>query len=285
MPNNARMTHSRGTASASDIKISDVPRPRHAVVKPSDLRPLLCARTGIRNPPAYEIPSVRSCRPGTSFTPKKASRAGSSQVFRGGDASRPATESETTISSGGGRGDGGDEARLKKKKVRLLVFLRVLSRNTRDPSQVLFGRSQPPRMEGDGNGRGKLSVFWRRRGGGRIQRELDGDPNPRHRVLGRGGAAVDLGRQGRVRRGVAAWSLSSSMGRAGARAPRRRRRCWAPTSPAATFRVFFAGTEAGAFGNAVGAGFLTLYDASRAEERPPSTGMAGAHTPRRRRQR
>ena len=116
MPNNARMTHSRGTASASDIKISDVPRPRHAVVKPSDLRPLLCARTGIRNPPAYEIPSVRSCRPGTSFTPKKASRAGSSQVFRGGDASRPATESETTISSGGGRGDGGDEARLKKKK-------------------------------------------------------------------------------------------------------------------------------------------------------------------------
>ena len=54
------MTHSRGTASASDIKISDVPRPRHAVVKPSDLQPLLCARTGIRNPPAYEIRSVRS---------------------------------------------------------------------------------------------------------------------------------------------------------------------------------------------------------------------------------
>ena len=81
-----------------------------------------------------------------------------------------------------------------------------------------------------------------------------------------------------------AWEGSPSTGTEGVRTPRRGRRGVDVARGRVSVGVF-ACAGVGAFRNAVGTGFLTLSDAFRAEERPPSTGRVGARMPRRRRRR
>ena len=123
-------------------------------------------------------------------TMPKHRKRGSAKVFRGGgtDASRPATESETTISSGGGRGDGGDEARLKKKKgTTPCFFAHSLPEHPKSLTSALWplttaqdGRGRNPKGEvvcllapsrrrarAVGGARGHVSVgVWKTRVGG-----------------------------------------------------------------------------------------------------------------------
>ena len=65
-----------------------------------------------------------------------------------GDVSRPATESETTISSGRSRDDGGEE-RPKKKKGAMEGGSRIRKRSEDDGAKGRHERMQPPRPNVD----------------------------------------------------------------------------------------------------------------------------------------
>ena len=109
----------RGSA-LSDIKISDVPRPRHAVVQPSDLCPL---RTHEHSqPPAYETPSVRKPNDNQLRTRPWRWRRG----------------------------------KTEEEKVRLLVFLRDLSRTPMIAHKCsLAAHNRPGRKETETKVKGK----------------------------------------------------------------------------------------------------------------------------------